>query len=61
MYKIVIVTIFSLFQNKELFSLKTDQICLGLSEILLANDADNSAVHSFQTLRTFLVNFQNVR
>ena len=40
------------FQNNEVF--------LGLSKIMLANGADNSAVHSFQTLRTFLVNFQNV-
>ena len=42
------------------FSLKTDQNCLGLSKIMLANGADNPAVHSFQRLRTFLVNFQNV-
>ena len=42
------------------FSLKTDQNSLGLSKIMLANGADNSAVHSFQTLRTFLGNFQNV-
>ena len=41
-------------------SLKTDQTSLGPSKIMLANGADNSAVHSFQTLRTFLVNFQNV-
>ena len=25
---------------------------------MLANGADNSAVHNFQTLRTFLVNFK---
>ena len=42
------------------FSLKTDQNSLRLIKIMLANGADNSAVHSFQTLRTFLVNFQNV-
>ena len=42
------------------FSLKTDQNYLGLSKIMLANGANNSAVYSFQTLRTFLVNFQNV-
>ena len=35
------------------FSLKTNQNCLGLSKIMLANGADNSAVHSFQMLRTF--------
>ena len=27
---------------------------------MLANGADNSAVRSFQALRTFLVNFQNI-
>ena len=36
------------------------QNSLGLSRIVLANGADNSAAHSFQTLRSFLVNFQNV-
>ena len=61
MYKIVNVTIFPFFfKVMSCFSLKTDQNCLGLSKIVLANGADNSAVHSFQTLRTFLVNFQNV-
>ena len=49
-----------MFQNNELFSLKTDQNCLGLSKIMLANGADNSAVHSFQTLKIFLLIFQNV-
>ena len=33
--------------------LKTDQNSLCLSKIMLANGANNSAVHSFQTLRTF--------
>ena len=60
-YWVFNVTIFSLFfLNNEFFSWKTDENCLGLSKIMLANGADNSAVHSFQTLRTFLVNFQNV-
>ena len=53
------MTIFSFLQNNELFLLKADQNCLGLSKIMLANDADNSAVRSFQMLRTFLANFQN--
>ena len=53
MYEIVNVTIFHFFQNNELFLLKTYQICLGLSKIMLENGADNSAVYSFQTLRTF--------
>ena len=61
MCKIVNVNIFSLFfKIMSFFALKTDQHCLGLSKVMLANGADNSAVHSFQTLRTFLVNFQNV-
>ena len=58
MYKIVNVTIFSFpfWKIMSFFSLKTDQNCLGLSKIVLADGTDNSAVHSFQTLRTFLVN-----
>ena len=51
--KNVNVTIFSFFSN----TLKTDQKYLRLSKIMLANGADNSAVHSFKTLSTFLVNF----
>ena len=48
---------FTFFKIMSFLSLKTDQTCLGLRKIMLANGADNSAVHSFQTLRTFLVNF----
>ena len=43
------------FQKLSFFTLKTDQSSLRLSNIMLANDADSSAVHSFLTLRTFLV------
>ena len=54
MYKIVNVTRFSLFfKIMSFFSLKTDQNYLGLSKTMLENGADNCAVHSFQTLRTF--------
>ena len=43
---LVHVTIFNFFfKITSLFSLKTDQNCLGLSKIMLANGADNSAVH----------------
>ena len=61
MYEIVNVTIFSFFfKVMSFFSLKTDQNSLSVSNIMLANGAGNSAVHSFQMQRTFLVNFQNV-
>ena len=33
------------------FSLKTDQNCLGLKKIMLANGADKSAVHSFNQIK----------
>ena len=62
MYKIVSSCnyFFIFFKIMSFFSLKTDENCLGLSKFMLTNGADNSAVHSVQTLRTFLVNFQNV-
>ena len=62
MYKIVSSCnyLFIFFKIMSFFSLKTDQNCLGLNKIILANGADNSAVHSFQTLRTFLADFQNI-
>ena len=44
---LVNVTIFSFFFKIMSFSLKTDQNSLGLSKIVLANGADNPAVHSF--------------
>ena len=54
MYKIVIVTIFSFFfKIMSFFSLKTDQNCLDLKQIMLANGADNSAVHSFLNAKSF--------
>ena len=52
--------LFTCFKIMSFFSLKIDQNCFSRSKIMLANGADNSAVHSFQTLRSFLVNFQNV-
>ena len=48
------VTILSFFfEIISCFLFKTDQNFLGLSKIILANGANNSAVHSFQMLRTF--------
>ena len=70
MYNIVSLCnyLFIFIKIMSFFSLKTDQNCLGLSRIMLVNGTDNSAVHSFQTLRTFffsklskrLVNLYNV-
>ena len=41
---------FHFFQNNEIRFVENS---LGLKKIMLANGADNSAVYSFQTLRTF--------
>ena len=63
MYQIVSLCnyLFIFFNNEHFFvEKKKEQNSLGPSKIMLANGADNSAVHSFQTLRTYLVNFQNV-
>ena len=60
MHKIVHATFSIFLKIMSFFLLKTDQNYTRLNRIMLANGADNSAVHSFQALRTFLVNFQNV-
>ena len=39
------------FKKMSFFSLKTDQNCLGLKKIMLANGADKSAVHSFNEIK----------
>ena len=48
------VTIFDFFLKiMSFFSLNTAQNSLRISKIMLANGGDNSAIQSFQTLRTF--------
>ena len=43
-----------------LFSLKMLRALIGLSKILLTNGAGINTSYGLQSLRTFLVNFQNV-